>query len=53
MEIINKLNEQGRTVVLITHETETALHAKRIIRIKDGNVESDEKVTARVKEFKK
>lgn len=42
MEIIQKLNEEhGHTVVLITHETYTAEHAKRIIILKDGLIESD------------
>ena len=48
MEIIQKLNEkEGHTVVLITHETYTAEHAGRIIRILDGEVESDAKIQNR------
>ncbi len=48
MEIIQSLNEeQGHTVVLITHETYTAEHARRIIRLKDGEIESDEVVNHR------
>jgi putative ABC transport system ATP-binding protein len=41
MEILRSLNERGRTVVLVTHETQTAQFAKRIIRVRDGAVESD------------
>lgn len=42
MNILQKLNEEhGHTIILITHETDTARHARRIIRIKDGLVESD------------
>ncbi len=38
-----ELNEKhGRTVVIITHETEVAEHAKRIIRLKDGKILSDD-----------
>ncbi len=49
MQIIQKLNEQeGRTIVLITHETATADHAERIIRLKDGQIESDTKVLNRL-----
>lgn len=45
IDILQKLNkETGHTIILITHETETAEHAQRIIRIKDGLIESDTKV---------
>jgi len=45
LEIIERLNEkEGHTVVLITHETHTAMHAQRIIKILDGTVESDRMV---------
>lgn len=45
MEILEDLNErQGHTIILITHESYTALHAKRIIKIYDGKIVSDEKV---------
>ena len=49
MSIIQKLNEKdGKTVVLITHETSTAEHAERIIRLMDGEIESDTKVKNRL-----
>jgi len=42
MEILQKLNqEEGRTIILVTHETYIAKHAKRIISLKDGKLESD------------
>jgi len=48
MDILQKLNNQGRTIILVTHETDTAKHAKRIIRIRDGIVVSDEPVHDRI-----
>lgn len=53
MDIIQKLNDAGHTVILITHETYTALNAKRIIRLQDGIIASDEKVTNRRQAFEK
>jgi len=49
MSILQRLNEQeGRTVVLITHETSTAEHAERIIRLMDGVIDSEELVEHRM-----
>jgi len=48
MQILDKLNrELGHTVILITHETETAKHAQRIISLKDGIIVSDQENTDR------
>lgn len=42
MEILQKLNEEeGHTIILITHETYTAENAQRIIRLHDGKIEKD------------
>jgi putative ABC transport system ATP-binding protein len=51
MEILDGLNKKGRTIVLVTHETHTAEFADRIIRLKDGGVESDKKVTQKAHHF--
>ena len=49
MSILQRLNEkEGKTIVLITHETSTADHAERIIRLLDGEIESDKKVVGRL-----
>jgi putative ABC transport system ATP-binding protein len=45
MEILESLHGKGRTVVVVTHETQTAEFANRVIRIKDGVVESDTPIT--------
>lgn len=47
MDILQRLNDEGRTVLLITHETYTAEHAARIVRLRDGAVESDREVNHR------
>lgn len=41
MEIFQKLNEEGHTIVMITHEPDIAEHAKRIIHIRDGRIVND------------
>lgn len=41
-ELFVKLNNQGRTIVMITHETEIALFAKRMIYLRDGRILTDE-----------
>jgi putative ABC transport system ATP-binding protein len=41
MEIFDRIQAAGNTVVLVTHEEDIAAHAKRIIRLKDGVIESD------------
>lgn len=48
MNILQKLNEEGRTIILVTHEEYTSRHAKRIIKVMDGVVLSDKTVEDRV-----
>ena len=43
MGILHELHEEGRTVILITHDPEIAAEAKRVIKIKDGRIISDER----------
>jgi putative ABC transport system ATP-binding protein len=42
LAIFERLSDEGRTIILITHEAEVADHADRIIRLSDGEVVSDE-----------
>jgi putative ABC transport system ATP-binding protein len=44
MALFERLHEAGNTIVLVTHEADIARHAWRIIHIRDGKVEKDEKV---------
>ncbi len=41
MEIFGKIHDNGNTVVLVTHEEDIAKYAKRVIRLRDGMIESD------------
>ena len=44
MAIFQRLHREGKTVILVTHEMDIALHCRRIIRFKDGKVMADEEV---------
>lgn len=48
MEALQKLNDEGHTIILVTHERATAEHAERIIHIKDGKIVSDSRDFTRV-----
>jgi putative ABC transport system ATP-binding protein len=43
MDIFEKLNEEGRTIVVVTHDTNIASHSKHIIQIRDGRIIGDKK----------
>jgi len=45
MEILASLHSKGRTIILVTHETQTAEFADRIVVMKDGKIESDKAIT--------
>ncbi|PKD44316.1 ABC transporter ATP-binding protein [Rhodohalobacter barkolensis] len=44
MNLFEELYRAGNTIILVTHENEIAEHARRVVRLRDGLVESDEKV---------
>jgi putative ABC transport system ATP-binding protein len=44
MEILQRLNREGRTVILVTHEQTIAEHARRVISLRDGRLVADEAV---------
>jgi len=41
MSIFQKLNEEGRTIILVTHENDISQYAKRLVKIRDGKIVSD------------
>jgi putative ABC transport system ATP-binding protein len=47
MGIFQRLNDQGKTVVLVTHDQEVAEYAKRLIHFRDGRIEEDQPVEKR------
>lgn len=45
MQILQDLNHEGKTIILVTHESSTAEHARRVVTIRDGAIESDNHVS--------
>lgn len=43
MDIFCRLHEQGRTIIMVTHEPDIAAYAKRVIHVRDGNITRDER----------
>ncbi len=48
LSIFERLNNVGKTIIIVTHEDEVAVHTKRIIRLRDGEVQSDVSNSGRV-----
>jgi putative ABC transport system ATP-binding protein len=47
MALFQELHDQGNTIILVTHEEDIAEHAHRVVRLRDGKVETDELVVKR------
>jgi len=41
MVLLSRLNETGKTIIMVTHETDIAAWARRVVRMRDGHIESD------------
>ena len=41
MRLFEDIYRKGNTVIIVTHEEDIALHARRIVRLRDGAIESD------------
>ena len=41
LDLLDELSSQGRTIILVTHEDDVGARSKRIVRLKDGLIESD------------
>lgn len=44
MNLFQEIHDQGNTVIVVTHEEDIAAHARRVVRLRDGKIESDETV---------
>jgi putative ABC transport system ATP-binding protein len=47
MGLLDEIHRKGNTVILVTHEEEIADHAHRVVRLRDGLIESDQRRVAR------
>ena len=53
LAIFDQLNEEGRTIIMVTHEDDVAERAKRVVRLKDGSLHTDEPVSEKTREAAK
>ncbi|MBT4502229.1 MAG: macrolide ABC transporter ATP-binding protein, partial [Gemmatimonadetes bacterium] len=51
MELFHHLHDQGNTIILVTHEEHIAQHSRRIVRFRDGLIESDNPVEESVRQI--
>lgn len=47
LAIFQMLNDEGRTIIMVTHEDEVSEHAKRVIRLRDGEIQVDQRIENR------
>jgi len=50
MGLLTKLNDGGKTIIMVTHENDIASWSRRVIRMRDGHIESDERQDRRVRD---
>jgi putative ABC transport system ATP-binding protein len=46
LQLLERLNQEGRTIILVTHENDVAEHTKRTIMLRDGQIQFDERLRA-------
>ena len=53
LAMFERLNDEGRTIIMVTHEDDVAAHAKRIVRLRDGVIQSDKINDSRITSHQK